>query len=173
MFECWNIFAFEIRSEVTNILVTRGNIWHGTVFIYKKNESYIFKHDVKVFCNRPYKNNFIFSVYRMLNCIKFSNSDERLSLREKCLYLELFWPVFQRIWTECGKIKSISQYSVRMRENTDKKNTEYGHFSRSVSQLIFTYSKSTIENSNGFWHVLKDNDRDTRTTLLTFWCLYC
>ena len=32
-------------------------------------------------------------------------------------------------------VKSVSiwSYSVRMRENTDEKNSEYGHFSRSVS----------------------------------------
>ena len=28
-------------------------------------------------------------------------------------------------------MRSISPYSVRMRENTDLKNSEYGHFSRS------------------------------------------
>ena len=31
-----------------------------------------------------------------------------------------------------GLNTGISQYSVRMRENTDQKNSEYGHFSRSV-----------------------------------------
>ena len=32
-----------------------------------------------------------------------------------------FWSVFPRIRTEYGEIRSISPYSVRMRENTDKK----------------------------------------------------
>ena len=32
-----------------------------------------------------------------------------------------FWSVFSRIWTEYGEIRSISLYSVRMRENTDQK----------------------------------------------------
>ena len=32
-----------------------------------------------------------------------------------------FWFVFSRIWTEYGEIRSISPYSVRMRENTDQK----------------------------------------------------
>ena len=31
------------------------------------------------------------------------------------------WSVFSRIRTECGKIRSISLYSVRMREITDQK----------------------------------------------------
>ena len=30
-------------------------------------------------------------------------------------------------------IRNISPYSVQMRENTDEKNSEYGHFPRSVS----------------------------------------
>ena len=45
-----------------------------------------------------------------------------------------FWSVFSRIRTECGEIRSISPYSVRMRDNTDQKNSEYGHFSRSASR---------------------------------------
>ena len=44
----------------------------------------------------------------------------------------VFWFVFSRIRTECGEILPISPYSVRMRENTDQKNSKYGHFSRSV-----------------------------------------
>ena len=35
------------------------------------------------------------------------------------------------IRTEYGVILSISLYSVLMRENTDQKNSEYGHFLRS------------------------------------------
>ena len=43
-------------------------------------------------------------------------------LRKKCPYSDLFWSVFSRIRT--GSL-------VRMRENTDQNNSEYGHFSRS------------------------------------------
>ena len=32
----------------------------------------------------------------------------------------LFWSIFSRIWTEYGEIRSISPYSVQMRENTDQ-----------------------------------------------------
>ena len=46
----------------------------------------------------------------------------------KSLY---FWSVFSLIWTEYGETGSISPYSVQMRENTDQKNSEYGHVSRS------------------------------------------
>ena len=35
------------------------------------------------------------------------------------------------IWTKYGEIRSISLYSVQMRENPDQKNSEYGQFSRS------------------------------------------
>ena len=44
---------------------------------------------------------------------------------EECSYSEFFWSVFSRIWTE------YALYSVRMWENMDQKNSEYGHFSRS------------------------------------------
>ena len=49
------------------------------------------------------------------------------TLREKCPYSEFFWSVFSRIRTECGDLRSKSPYSIRMWENTDQKNFEYGH----------------------------------------------
>ena len=42
------------------------------------------------------------------------------TLRENCPYLEFFWSVFPRIWTEYGEIFL-----------TDKENSEYGQFLRS------------------------------------------
>ena len=53
-------------------------------------------------------------------------------MREKCPYLELFWSLFSCIRIEYGEILRISPYSVQMRENTDQKNSEYGHFWYSV-----------------------------------------
>ena len=55
-----------------------------------------------------------------------------LTLCEKCPYSEFFWYVFSSIWTKYREILCIFPYSVLMRENTDQKNSEYGHFSRSV-----------------------------------------
>ena len=53
------------------------------------------------------------------------------SMRENDPYSEFFWSAFSRIWTEFGEILDISPYSVRMREITDQKSSEYGHFSHS------------------------------------------
>ena len=53
------------------------------------------------------------------------------TLREKCPYSEFLCSLFSRIRIEYGEIHRIFPYSVRMRQNTDQKNTEYGHFSRS------------------------------------------
>ena len=55
-----------------------------------------------------------------------------LALREKYSYSELFWSVFSRIWTEYAEILRVPLYSVRMLENTNQNNSEYGHFLRSV-----------------------------------------
>ena len=57
---------------------------------------------------------------------------QSLTLREKCPYSEFLWSVFSQIPIEYGEIQSISPYSVRIRENTDHKNSEYEHFSRSA-----------------------------------------
>ena len=55
-----------------------------------------------------------------------------ISLRKKLLYSEFFWSVSSRIRTKYGEIRNTSQYSVRMRENTDQNNSEYSNFLRSV-----------------------------------------
>ena len=60
---------------------------------------------------------------------------EGLTLRKKCLYSELFWSAFFRIRTEYGEVRSISPYSVRMRQNADQNNSEYRRFSRSEGTL--------------------------------------
>ena len=53
------------------------------------------------------------------------------SLRKKVFVFGVFWFVFSRIRTKNGEIQCISLYSVRMRENMDQNNSEYGHFLRS------------------------------------------
>ena len=55
------------------------------------------------------------------------------SLHEMCPYSEFLWSVFFLIRTEFGDLLCKSPYSVRMRENTDQKNSKYRHFLRSVS----------------------------------------
>ena len=61
------------------------------------------------------------------------NSLDTFPLREKCPYSDFFESVFSHIRKKHGELWSISPYSVQMRENTDQKNSEYGHFSRSNS----------------------------------------
>ena len=61
-------------------------------------------------------------------------------LREKCLYSEFFWSIFPRIWTEYGEFLCV------FRLNTDQKNSEYGHFSRSEDWIlaVLCFSNSQI-----------------------------
>ena len=50
----------------------------------------------------------------------------------------VFWSTFSRIQTEYGKILRISPHSVRMQENADQNNPEYGHFLRSTTYRLFS-----------------------------------
>ena len=68
-----------------------------------------------------------------------------ISLHKKCPYSELFWSAFSRNWTEYGEIQSISLYSVWMQENADQNNSEYRHFSSSVSQST-SYNNNNKKN---------------------------
>ena len=54
-------------------------------------------------------------------------SRQTLTLPQKYLYSEIFWSVFSRIRTEYEEILRICLYSVQMLENTDQKNSEFGH----------------------------------------------
>ena len=69
----------------------------------------------------------------ILNVFLIYKPSLKISLREKCLCSELFWSVFSRIRTEYREILRISLYSVRMWENTDQNDSEYGHFLCSIS----------------------------------------
>ena len=68
---------------------------------------------------------------------------------EKCLCSELLWSVFSRIQTEYGETLLISPYSVRLRENTDQKNSEYGHFLHSEvigsRSLLYAVADASIQ----------------------------
>ena len=64
----------------------------------------------------------------------------RGTLHETCPYSELFCSVFFRICTKYGETLRISPYSVRMRENSDHNNPEYGNFWRSGSYINFFYN---------------------------------
>ena len=70
----------------------------------------------------------------IVSCSFFSETST-ISLREKCPYSELFWSLFFRIWTE---------YSVRLRENTDENNSKHGHFLRSIYNRITLVNLSII-----------------------------
>ena len=52
--------------------------------------------------------------------------------------------IFSRIRTEYGKIRKISPYLDRMRENTDQNNAEYGHFLRCVYRELCYISSHYI-----------------------------
>ena len=91
-----------------------------------------------------------------LNVINGCN--QKYTLRKKCPYSELFWSAFSSIRTKYGEIRSIFTYSVQRRENVDKNNSEYGHFSRSdryvalawytipmVSMFAYCYSETRFK----------------------------
>ena len=52
-------------------------------------------------------------------------------MRKKSPYSKLFWFAFSHTRTEYGEMLRICEYLVRMRENTDQNNSEYGYFLRS------------------------------------------
>ena len=60
----------------------------------------------------------------------------KVTLRKKCPYSELFWSVFSRIPTEYGNLLHEPPNSAQMLENTDQKYSQYGHFSHSLILLL-------------------------------------
>ena len=70
--------------------------------------------------------------------LKFSQC--KLAFQENCLYLQFFCSVFPGIRNEYGDIRSIFSYSFQMRQNTDQRKSEYGHFSRSARSAFRSLS---------------------------------
>ena len=68
---------------------------------------------------------------RAVQKLKFSIKDFFSDCKPLRRIRSFFWTVFFRIRTEYEEIVCITLYSVRMQENTDQKNSEYGPFSRS------------------------------------------
>ena len=70
-----------------------------------------------------------------------------LALREKCPYSE-----FSGLYFLTLEILIISPYSVRMRENTDQKNSEFGHLLRYVN-ISFWSNFSTVDMCDTLEHM--------------------
>ena len=87
---------------------------------------------------------FWISVTEIPSTVNSFNTNVPILVHENCPYLEFFWSVFSRIWTEYWEILRISPYSVRVRENASQKNSKYGHFSLSVYFNIFQFSAAFV-----------------------------
>ena len=79
-------------------------------------------------------------------------------LCEKCPYLAFFWSVFSHIRTEYGDLFCKFLFSVRMRENTDQKNSEYGYTLRSDSNILLWENIFITNQFLGFY--IKDTLKD-------------
>ena len=66
-------------------------------------------------------------------------------------YSELFWSSFSCIPAEYGEIRSISPYSVRMRENADQNKSEFGYLSRSEVSCSELILEGTFRKWDYFW----------------------
>ena len=107
-------------------------IWVSNSYIYTLPLSPTIGHP---YANHPIVLYWIYLWSRALSVLVSvdTNVTVRTALLEKCPCSEIFWFVFSLIQTEYEQILRISLYSVRMQENTDQKNSEYRHFSRSAS----------------------------------------
>ena len=95
-----------------------------------------------------------------LLCLQFKWNEwlldyDEITLRKKCPYSELFWSAFSCIRAEYGEIRSISPYSVQMRENADQYNSEYGHFLRSISPYSVQKRENADQNNSEHGHFLR------------------
>ena len=79
-------------------------------------------------------------------------------MRKKCPYSGLFWSAFSRIRTEHGEIRSITPYSVRMRENVEQNNYKYGKFSGPELHYQFI----SLERLLRLYNFVKGKKRESR-----------
>ena len=113
----------------------------------------------------------------------WNNVNNFLSLFSLLSVFGVFLIRISRVRTEYGellRILCISPYSVRMRKNTDQKNSEYGHFLRTenllrgsstskFSEITLTYEckTNTLEyNLEGYHNILASDNSKIRSMLL-------
>ena len=88
-----------------------------------------------------------------------------VSLHGRCRYSELNWSLFSHIWTEYEERVRISPYSIELLENTDQKNSKYGHCSCSVCfNLCFCSLLNTCIYCNNIESLKRKNSK---------YCLVC
>ena len=73
------------------------------------------------------------------------------SLLGQCPYLELFWFVFSRIWTEYEDIQSIYLYSLRMRETMARKTLNKKTFHAVHIVILIFFIITTTPEYNCFY----------------------
>ena len=77
----------------------------------------------------------------------------KVTLYENYPYSEFFWSVYSRIWTEYWGIGSISPYLVQMRKNTDQKNSDDDHFSRSAAHKFRANFLKSLQKIITFYNI--------------------
>ena len=90
----------------------------------------------------PEKNPYLNTFHTVHTFLTSTTCCVRLALRGKCPYLEFCRSVFSRIRTGNGEMR-ISLFSVRMRENTDQKYSEYRHF---LCSVVYPFVLQLCEN---------------------------
>ena len=110
-----------------NWIQTHNNLVHKQTISFLKNRK-------RLFCNLR---KFLYCTL-IIQLLKLSWFSGR-TLCRKCPYSKLFWSV-------PSHIRIISPYSVRMRENTDQDNSEYGHLSRSDNLSLWSFTLTLCEN---------------------------
>ena len=109
-----------------------------------------------------------------------SYSEFRVNTSYHCVKVpvfRVFWSVFSRIWTEYREILRISPYSVRMRENTGQKNSEYGNFTQCIFinkttisynliHLVYLANIYLFKHKRRVWKMLKANNKVNKMMLL-------
>ena len=75
----------------------------------------------------------IYNKVRALAQICVLDPSIRAFLDDTAWKVSVFGVILVRIFLYSGWIRGISPYSVRMKENADQNNSEYGHFLRSVN----------------------------------------
>ena len=135
--EFWSIILQQLYNIVFSLPLTKVFLKTGNINFWCSEIPASHKSDLMKFC---------FWSVNLMSIVEEDNSLKQATFEIKCYNLinhsteircvrnvqirSFFWSVFSRIRTEYGKIWSISPYSVRMQENTDQKNSVFGHISR-------------------------------------------
>ena len=127
-----NINSASVLDNLNNCFDCFQELYSKVIYVFAGSIKFLISFKRKItdscfnFIGGRSLSSLFFSCSRIHQHLQVLNTSH-ISLREKCLYSELFWSAFFCIWNDCRETVSL-QIHTECRKMADQNNSEYRHF---------------------------------------------